>query len=144
MNGIGKGLQVVLGVVAGLVWFVTLSATAVVQQHAVVTGGSALGAIAFAAVVSGLCALGFQVWRVSWGVGVSAAMAACLLLGLIEGPLPPGLAPYQLLSLPATFSVGLGSLAVWVAFSVSVTLSVTTARRGLPSQQANSRVREST
>lgn len=143
MNGTGKTIQVVLGVVGGLLWFLTLSAAAVLQQDAVATGGSAVGAVVLAAVVSGLCALGFQVWRVAWGVGVSAAMAACLLLGLIEGPLPPEQAPSQLLSIPATFSVGLGSLAVWVAFTVSVTLSVAAARRGIPSQRANSRARES-
>ena len=143
MKRTGNGLHVVLGVVAGLVWFATLSGTAVAHEDLVATGSSTVGTLALAAVVSALCTLGFMVWRASWGVGVSAAMAACLLLGLIEGPLPTSLAPSQLLSIPATFSVGLGNLAVWVAFAVSVTLTVATARRGLPAQQASPRVRES-
>ncbi|WP_454085415.1 hypothetical protein [Georgenia sp. Marseille-Q6866] len=113
------------GVAAGLVWFLVLSA-AVVHQHeeATVHGRPSWPAIVAAVVVSSLCVLGFRAWGRRWGLGVGAALGACLLLGLVEGPVPAGEAGL-LLSVPTTFSVGLGSVTTWLAFAVTATLTLT-------------------
>lgn len=120
-----------LGGVVGTVWFVAISGAAVAQHDAVATGHERVPAVllvALVAVISALCAAGFRFLGTAWGWGVTAALAGCLLLGLIEGPIAPEQAPSGI-SLPATFSVGLGSLAVWVAFAMSLTLAVTASRK---------------
>lgn len=120
----GTTARAVLGVIGGVVWFATVSAAAVLQHTESTPGGSTGGAIALVVVISGLCVLGFRAWGAAWGWGVSSALAVCLLLGLIEGPLGPEGAAPQVISVPTSFSVGLGSLAVWVAFGVSLALSL--------------------
>ncbi|MBD8061538.1 hypothetical protein [Oceanitalea stevensii] len=118
-------LVTAVGVAAGLVWFLTLSAAVVHQQHeAVVHGRSSWLATVAAVVVTSLCVLGFRAWGRRWGLGVGAALGVCLLLGLVEGQLPAGGAGLMF-SVPATFSVGLGSVTTWLAFAVTVTLTLT-------------------
>ena len=117
-------LVTAVGAAAGLVWSLTLSA-AVVHQHeeAMVHGRASWPATVAAVVVTSLCVLGFRAWERRWGVAVGAALSVCLLLGLVEGPLPAGEAGV-LFSVPMTFSVGLGSVATWLALAVTVTLTL--------------------
>lgn len=124
MRRLGKGPRALLGAGAGLVWFVVVSVASVAQHEATATMSSTVVPVALVALISVMCASGFSFLGAAWGWGVTAALGGCMLLGLIEGPIPSEQAGLAF-SIPTTFSVGLGSLAVWVAFAVSLTLTVT-------------------
>lgn len=118
-------MRAVLGSVAGLIWFLVLSG-AEVHRHSPMVEASAgpWDALVLVAATSALCLLGFRALGTVWGWGVSSGLVLGMLLGLIEGPLLPDDAP-AVFSIPASFAVGLGSLAVWVALGVALALSAT-------------------
>lgn len=119
--------RAVLGVLAGLVWFFAVTTAEVSRNIGEMTGGSPLRSVPFVALLSGLCAATFRPWGTAWGWGLSSGLAACMLLGLVEGPAFASQAPGTI-SIPAIFSVGLGSLTVWTGLGVSVALTLTLGR----------------
>jgi len=127
VGGTRPGARVVLGVLAGVVWFVAVCTAEVGRHSAEMTGGSPLRLVPFVALLSGLCAAAFRPWGRAWGWGLSSGLAVCMLLGLDEGPAFASQAPGAI-SIPAIFSVGLGSLTVWTALGVSVALTLTHGR----------------
>lgn len=131
----GTTTRAVLGSFAGLTWFLILAGAEVHRHSPMVEPRSGTwGALVLVAATSALCILGFRALGTAWGRGVTCGLIIGMLLGLIEGPLHPADAP-AVFSIPASFAVGLGSIAVWAALGVALALSTMT---GAPPRQRES------
>lgn len=110
--------RAVIGAAGGFVWFIVLAMAETGRLDSFQVAGVAPWAwLLLSGAVTLAAAWMLLWWGRAFGIGLCVGLAAGLALGLVEGP---ALGAPGLLSLPAIFSAGLGSISVWVALGVSV------------------------
>ncbi len=123
--------SVVLGLLAGLVWFVVLSYSEGVRV-VFLTAGETLRIVPVILISLAVSAVGM--WAISrlgtgFGIGIAVGLTLFTLIGAIAGDLTATFANPILLPFPDLFSRGASSISVWIAVIASLIFASSTKRR---------------